>query len=132
MHAKQLQWYLRIFFLIEDLPPRCFLILGPTLQVSSNCVFKIRRTHWSGALKELALGHMRKYFTDDGPSYSLRKAVTSPPPFPQILKQKQKNEASFPPEAAMNTALIVSKNSLATPDRSFGLVFGFRFFKKHL
>lgn len=52
-------------------------------------------------------------------------------PLPQLRKGKQKNRASFPPEAAMS-AVIVSTNCVATPDRSLGFVSGFHFLKSIL
>lgn len=72
----------RDYFLIQVLPPRCFLISEFTLEVSSNCVFQRRPTHWSCTLKGLTLLYLRKYFTGDGLSHSLGKTVTSPLPSP--------------------------------------------------
>lgn len=116
----------RDYFLIQVLPPRCFLISGFTLEVSSNCVFQRRPTHWGCTLKGLTLLYLRKYFTGDGLSHSLGKTVTSRLPSPPPDSQAKAGESSQP--SGMNPVLIISKNCPAIPDKSLCL---FLLFKNH-
>lgn len=106
-------------FLIQVLPPRSVLISGFTLEVSSNCVFQRRPTHWSCALKGLTLLYLRNYFTGEGLSHSLGKTVTSPLPSPPPDPQAKAGESSQP--SVTNPVLIISKNCPASPDRDLGL-----------
>lgn len=127
LHAKQLLWCLRIISWSRTRPPRCFLVWGLSLEVSSDCVFQRRPTPWSWALKERTPLGLRKYLSRDGLRHSLRKhrdlvpPPSHPPPDPQAKAEKSSKTS------AMNPVLIVSKNCLTMPDGVWGLFLFFIF-----